>query len=408
MNDINSFTTDRLEIKREGMMKFVLITCLALFAIACSESSVTTTETPDNSDGLISSTETSPHTVLSSGYLSEAFGTSTDYRAKGAQTADEDGFTSPLFGLATAPNGDILVADAGAGIATLDGTTDIPLPGVSDMSPIGRNAIWAIEGLTGAPGDDTGQALYRTSKGNSKMIVDLFEFEETFNPDGENLIDSNPFSVQSLGGETALVVDAGGNDLLKVDNKGNIDVVAVFPNELVSTANIKELLDCPPDAEVGICALPDMIPAQPVPTSVAIGPDGYYYVGELKGFPAPTDASNIWRISPDASWAECGSSPDCVKVFDGGFTSIIDLAFDSEGNLHVAEIDEQSWFAVEILGPADLIGGTINSCDLDAASCTEIATEIPILTAITFGNDGTLWATKNALIPGLAEVIAID
>ncbi len=407
MNDINSFTTDRLEIKRGGMMKFVLIACLALFVIACSESSLTTTETTNNSDDLVSSTEIIPHTILSSGNLSEALGTSSDFRAKGAQAANEDGFTSPLFGLATAPNGDILVADAGAGVATLDGRMEIALPGISDMSPIGRSSMWALKGLTGDPGDDTGQALYRVSKGKNKVIADLFSFEETSNPDGADLIDSNPFDVESLGGKAALVVDAGGNDLLRIDNQGNIKVLAVFPDEPVSTANIKELVGCP-GSGADLCGLPDSLSAQPVPTSVAIGPDGYYYVGELKGFPAPTDASNIWRISPDASGAICGSSPDCVKVFDGGFTSIIDLTFDSEGNLHVAELDEQSWFAVEVLDPEDLMGGTINSCDLGIISCTEVVTGIPILTAITFGNDGTLWATQNALIPDLAEVIAID
>jgi hypothetical protein len=82
-----------------------------------------------------------------------------------------------------------------------------------------------------------------------------------------------------------------------------------------------------PDGPADFCGLPDLFPAQPVPSSVAIGPDGYYNVGELKGCPAPTRASRIWRVAPDASTAECGSSPDCVRVFDRGFTSIIDLTF---------------------------------------------------------------------------------
>ena len=80
-----------------------------------------------------------------------------------------------------------------------------------------------------------------------------------------------------------------------------------------------------------ICNLPPQIPAQPVPTSIAVGPDGWYYVGELKGFPAPTGASRIWRVAPWASWADCGNSADCQVVFDGGFTSIIDLKFGPDG-----------------------------------------------------------------------------
>lgn len=311
-------------------------------------------------------------------------------------------FASPLFGLATAPNGDILVADAGAGIAVRDGATDIPLPGVTDVGPIGRASLWASTGAGADPEADTGQGLYRASRGTTRLIANLFAFEDANDPDGAG-VDSNPFDVASLGGHAALVADAGGNDLLHVDNQGQVDVLAIFPDELVSTANLKSLIGCPNPSP--LCALPPMIPAQAVPTSIAVGPDGYYYVGELKGFPAPAGASNIWRVAPEASWAACGSSPDCVKVFDGGFTSVIDLAFDDDGTLHVAELDEQSWFAVEVLGGG--VGGTINACDLSTLTCSEVATGIPILTAITFGKDGTLWATQNALIPGLAEVIAV-
>jgi hypothetical protein len=47
----------------------------------------------------------------------------------------------------------------------------------------------------------------------------------------------------------------------------------------------------------------------------------------------------------------CGESPKCVKVFDGGFTSIIDLTF-RKGRLYVAELDEKSWAAVEIFQEA--------------------------------------------------------
>lgn len=95
------------------------------------------------------------------------------------------------------------------------------------------------------------------------------------------------------------MVDAGGNTLLKVDRHGRVKLVAVFPEELVSTENVKGIAGCPagpPD----ICGLPEMIPAQPTPTSVAIGPDGAYYVSELKGFPAPLGESRVWRIAPNA------------------------------------------------------------------------------------------------------------
>lgn len=330
--------------------------------------------------------------------------------ALATQAANENGFTSPLFGMAPAPDGAVLVADAGAGVVSFDGdvgTPEIPLVGVSDVGPLGRRAAWATTGAMGDPTTDVGQALYRVSNGETRLVANLFAFEEATDPDGAGA-DSNPFDVQSLGGHAALVVDSGGNDLLRVNNQGDIDVLAIFPVELASSQNLKDLAGCPTAPEdpfAFVCGLPELVPTESVPTSVAIGPDGFYYVGELKGFPAPTDASSIWRVAPDASNAVCGASPDCVKVFDGGFTSIIDLAFDAAGVLHVAELDEASWAAIEIFGSGT--GGTINACDLDGPSCEQVASGIPILTAITFDKDGTLWATQNALIPPLADVIEI-
>lgn len=384
-------------------LTFILVLSFGLFAAACDSGPAGSGEAPGESAA--EAPAFSEYDVLSHSILTRnSRANETMSRANSPSQSNGDGFSSPLFGLATAPNGDILVADAGAGIATFDGTTDIPLPGVTDMSPLGRGSMWATKGLTGDPGDDTGQGLFRASKGTTRLIADLFAFEKNNNPDGAELLDSNPFDVQSLGGQAALVADAGGNDLLRVDSQGNVDVLAVFPNELVPTANIKSLFGCP-EGPPSICELPPELPADPVPTSVAIGPDGYYYVGELKGFPAPTDESNVWKIDPDASGAKCPSS-NCQKAFDGGFTSIIDLRFDESGTLHVVELDEKSWFAVENSN-IGLVGGTINSCIFGTQSCSEVATGIPILTAITFGKDGTLWATKNALVPDEADVVRV-
>lgn len=202
-----------------------------------------------------------------------------------------------------------------------------------------------------------------------------------------------------------MVADAAGNDLLRVNRLGRIGVLAIFPDELASTANIKELSGCP-ESGSDFCLLPDMLPTESVPDAMAVGPDGSIYVGELKGFPGPTDESRIWRVSPDAVRARGGSSPDCVTVFDGGYTSIIDMTFGPDGNLYVAEFDEDGFLALEIFGSGS--GGTINSCDLATLTCEEVATGIPMLTAITFDTDGSLWATRNSLIPGLAEVLQVE
>jgi hypothetical protein len=324
------------------------------------------------------------------------------------------GFGGPLFGLAEGRNaGELLVADQSVGIIPIrKGAAGAPieLPGVTDVSVHG-STIWALTGATGpAPQgtqNDTGQGLHVISRGEVRKVANLFEFEATFNPHTAappNPPDSNPYDVHALGSHAALLVDAGGNDLLKVDRRGNIKVLAVFPDELVPTANIKALAGCPASA-APFCALPDAIPAQPVPTSIAVDRRGYIYVGELKGFPAPAGESNIWRISPNANGAQCGTSPDCVKVFDGGFTSVIDLAFGPDGLLYVTELDEGSWAAVEIFGTPQ--GGTINACSVRKGLCYEVASDVPVPTAITFDKKGALWATRNALTPGGGEVVKI-
>jgi hypothetical protein len=226
------------------------------------------------------------------------------------------------------------------------------------MAPIGRGEN-QDQGGTG-PG---AAKLYRVSRGRTRLIADLGLFETTVNPDAPE-VNPNPFDVAALSGGAALVADAGGNDLLIVNNSGKIDWIATLPVELVSTENIKTLRGCPASGHPN-CNLPPQIPAQPVATSVAIGPDGAYYMGELKGFPAPTGASRVWRIEPGTRHARCGISPACTVVADG-FTSIVDLAFGEDGTLYVVELDEASWFAVEALPPGSAVGGTVNACDLAA------------------------------------------
>lgn len=315
-------------------------------------------------------------------------------------------FATPVFGLSTAPDGSLLVADAGAGIVELRkgaGKLVTPLPGVTDVAPIGRGDMFAI---TGGGEDPSSGKLLRVSHGASRQIADLLAFEAAVNPDGVE-IDSNPFDVAALGGGKALVADAGGNDLLVVDEHGNVDWVATLPEQLVSTANVKELAGCPsaPPGFAFVCTLPAMMPAQPVATSVAIGPDGAYYVGELTGFPAPTGASRVWRIEPGTRHAKCATSSACKVVADG-FTSIVDLTFAPNDTLYVVELDEASWLAVE-LGLPGALGGTVDACRPGPWTCTAVATGLPMPMAATVGKNGIVYVVIQALVPGAAQVIAL-
>ncbi len=327
-----------------------------------------------------------------------------------------DGFTGPLFGLTLGRDGNLLVADTAKGVVAIRRGAPVKyasLPGVTDISgDKAGTTLWALTGAVGGPGvgteNDTGQGLHVIVSGKPQKIANLFAFEAANNPHTApppNAPDSNPYDVQALGSHAALVVDAGGNTLLRVYRTGRVEVVAVFPDEVVPTANIKSLAGCP-GSGADFCSLPPAIPAQPVPTSIAIDAKGYIYVGELKGFPAPSGESNVWRISPNAYRAQCGVSPQCRKVFDGGFTSIIDLAFGPDGLLYISELDEGAWAALEIFRTPR--GGTINACSVQKGFCYKVAEKVPVPTAIAFDRRGALWSTQNSLTPGGGEVVKID
>jgi hypothetical protein len=279
-----------------------------------------------------------------------------------AAQADPSFYASPLFGIATTPNGGLFVADAGQGIVDADsGALVAALPGVNDVAPIGEGEFLAV-----ATAESSG--VWRVSRGRAQMVADTGAFETEVDPAGDGTDEgSNPFDLARLGAHRTLVADAAGNSLLVVDQKGSIDWVATFPEQGG---------------------------AQAVPTSVAIGPDGAYYVGELTGFPFPTGISRVWRIEPGASHAACGTSPACSIVVTGR-TAIIDLQFGPEGRLYVAQLDDAGVAAFE---DGTGVGGSVHACNVTTGACEEIVAGIPMLTAIAFR--GTeLWGTTWSLIP---------
>lgn len=302
--------------------------------------------------------------------------------------------SAPVFGLSAGPDGSLLVAETFAGIQEIrHGSVDLlaELPGASGVAHVGRGNAFAV---TGEPPEGLAlpgaQSLYRISRGTAHMVADLLAFEEAVNPDqvwnpGEP--ESNPFNVAHLRGGTVLVADAAGNSLLIVDEQGTVDWVAVLPPQ----------------------PLPFMggvIPAQPVATSVAVGPDGAWYVGELKGFPGTPGNSRVWRIEPGTRNTVCPSDA-CTVALDG-LTSIVDLEFGPDGTLYVVELDAAGWLATETPGgilPAD--GGTVKACDLDAASCTLVADGLDLPAAVAVTRDGTVWVAENGAIPGAATVRAL-
>ncbi len=284
-------------------------------------------------------------------------------------------FAGPTFGLSHIAGNGFLVSDAGAGPTVVEGNgaTSLinALPGVNDAVPVGAGSALAVRTEPFPSG------LYHVTPTGVQLLADIGAFEAAVDP-ADDGVESNPFDVEHTTKLKAVVADAAGNSLLTI-NGSKVDWIASFPNEDVT---------CP----VFICGEPGVkLDADPVSTSVAIGPDGAYYVGELKGFPSPIGESKVWRIDRDALHVNCATSPKC-KVVGTGFTSVIDLVFGPKGKLYVVELDENGWLAAE---EGFGTGGTINECTVGATlSCIQRATGLPGPTAVAFSRpQGHMHAT---------------
>ena len=92
------------------------------------------------------------------------------------------------------------------------------------------------------------------------------------------------------------------------------------------------------------------INAEGVATSVTVGSDGAYYVGELRGFPATPGTSEVWRIEPDSVDAVCDPENPARRatatLYADGFTSIVDLGAGPNGEIYVVELVQAELAAV--------------------------------------------------------------
>jgi hypothetical protein len=204
-----------------------------------------------------------------------------------------------------------------------------------------------------------------------------------------NPTESNPYGVTAGPLGLTLVADAAGNDLL-VYHRGKLRTVARFPNEVVPTDHVP--FPVPPE-----------LPAEAVPTQVVIGPDGYWYVSELKGFPFAPGESRIWRVAPWARNVDCdpaATSGPC-RVFADGFTSVIGIAFGRDRSLYVLEFARNG-----LLDQSEANTGRL--VRVKGSTRTEIAAgRLLFPGGLAVQADGTIWVTNRSIIPGAGEVLAI-
>ena len=305
-------------------------------------------------------------------------------------------------GLALDHHGDVYVAEGGTGgsapcavfsdnltkcygatgrVSRLrDGVQEVVASGLPSNAPAGGNGAngpenLALEGghvyVTNGLGADPTRAdiapfrqrgqgwLFKVHPDASRptrwsMQRDISAFEAAQNPVG--VPDSNPYGLLNDHGHR-VATDAGGNDLLELHGN-HIKLLATFPSR----------------PERGTDA---------VPTTVAKGPDGAYYVGELSGAPFSVGAANVYRVAGGQA-----------SVYCGGFTAVIAIAWGPDGHLYVLQFATLPGLG----GP-----GILYRID---AGCTKtpVVTDLFTPGGLAFGEDGAAYVSQGSILGGGGSV----
>ncbi len=251
-----------------------------------------------------------------------------------------------------------------------------------------------------------GATLYRWRLGFARphVVADIAAYQAT-DPDPADLedlpSDSNPFGLATLKGGGVLVADAAGNDLLRVRRDGEIETVARL---LPRTVKVPPgLPDVPPEEGGPLPPAGTPLPAEAVATSVAVGPNGDWYIGELRGFPATPGTSQVWRVEPGTTDATCDPTRPhrgaCTR-YANGLTSVVDLAGD-RGDLYAVELSRMSWLQLELGTTGAEIGALMRMRrDGDGLHVEEVAPDQLVLPGGVDVADGTTYLTGPVFGPG--------
>ncbi|MBW4503243.1 MAG: ScyD/ScyE family protein [Scytonema hyalinum WJT4-NPBG1] len=231
--------------------------------------------------------------------------------------------------------------------------------------------------------------LYKVdfNTGALTSIADISSYEIATNPSGifpNGDVASNPYSF-TIGGDTAYIANAAGNDVLSVKLDGsNLTKVIALPGQTI-TNPVPPSADAPPNQvqEIEVAS---------VPTGVAIGPDQALYISQLTGVPFPEGKASIFRVGSDGK----------TTVYADGFTQLTDLTFDTEGNLYALQYANQSYLKGNFDASLIQIAPDGTRTTLVSGNGLESAT------ALTIGPDGAVYVSSKGDRPGIGQVLRID
>jgi hypothetical protein len=308
--------------------------------------------------------------------------------------------------------------------------------GPADIKFDNKGNAYLLMGYAGNP--DTRETVLKTpSLGqlfkldlNTKSLTSLADFadyEIKNNPDGTDII-TNPYAMDIIG-NTAYVVDGGGNSIYSVGLDGSgIKSAAAFPTRPIDRSEL-QFPSIPPSAEaqqqlVASTGQTDTPPGPPpgngttdpsatqafpitfqsVPTAIATAPDGTLTVGEYTYFPYPENKARIFSVDPN--------NLSNIKVIADGFTQLTGVTYDKEGNLYALQhMDQSEWKGIQQGGviTGDISGSLIKIAKDGTRSTIWSGKGLEAGSGITLDpKDGSLVISNRARLADTGAVIRID
>lgn len=260
-------------------------------------------------------------------------------------------------------------ASASVSVIAPDGTRNVVVAGLisyREGNPLGAHDIivtdesyWILLGETSDFRIPFTHALVELDRdtGRVKTFVDLLSLELEQDPDNNPNEQSNPVDMAIAPDGSITIANAGCNCLMSWSAEAGLSVLAAW----------------------------DFESDNPVPTSVAYGPDGDLYVGFLTGFPFPQGGSRIER------W----SDGELVETYEG-LTAVTSLLVTDDGTIYAVELGvfDQGWNPGRVVMIQD-------------GNVVPVLEDLTQPYGIAQGTDGTLYVSTNTFGAADGQIITI-
>ena len=212
--------------------------------------------------------------------------------------------------------------------------------------------------------------------GSVSLVGDTWAHELTHNPDGTGNKETHPYDLMLGAAGDVLIVDAAANTLLSLDTtSGAISTMAVFegmpgvfPNPFRNNEPVSD----------------------PVPTGLAMGPDGSVLASLLSGAPFIPGSAKIVSVKDGE-----------VSDYATGLTMAVDMATALDGTLYVL-----SFGLFEPTGPVPA-SGSVHRIHADGRS-EMVVDGLSFATSIEFAPDGAMLVAINGVMPVAGQILRFE